>query len=151
LRVAPLADLEKEREMLIARRKQELDLAPVETRLIPVSYSTAGELQSRAKELLSSRGSLAVDDRTNVLIARDVAGNLNQIEELVRPLDARTPEGRGEARMVEATSRYLRDVGIQWGGDASFSPATGNPTGLAFPSSVTAVGGGYDANTPTAG
>ena len=40
------------------------------------------------------------------------------------------------ARIVEATSRYLRDVGIQWGGDATFSPATGNPTGLAFPSAV---------------
>ena len=151
IRVAPLADLEKEREMEIARRKQAMQLAPIETRLIPVSYAEAGDIQQRAKELLSERGSIAVDERTNVLIARDVAGNLNQIEELVRSLDTQTPQVLVEARIVEATSRYLRDVGIQWGGDASFSAATGNATGLAFPNSVGMVGGASDANTPTAG
>lgn len=151
IRVAPLADLEKEREMAIARRKQEMQLAPLETRLIPVSYAEAEEIQARAKDLLSERGSIAVDQRTNVMIVRDVAGNLNQIEELTRSLDTQTPQVLVEARIVEATSRYLRDVGIQWGGDASFSGATGNPTGLAFPNSVGVVGGASDANTPTAG
>lgn len=151
IRVAPLADLEKEREMAIARRKQEMQLAPLETRLIPVSYAEAQEIQARAKDLLSERGSIAVDERTNVMIVRDVAGNLNQIEELTRSLDTQTPQVLVEARIVEATSRYLRDVGIQWGGDASFSGATGNPTGLAFPNSVGVVGGASDANTPTAG
>jgi type IV pilus assembly protein PilQ len=151
IRVAPLGDLEKERDMAIARRKQELQLAPLETRLIPVSYADAAEVQERARDLLSSRGSIAVDVRTNVLIARDVAGNLDQIEELIRSLDTQTPQVLVEARIVEATSRYLRDIGIQWGGDASFSSATGNPTGLAFPSSVGIVGGASDQNTPTAG
>ena len=151
IRVAPLQDLEKEREMQIARRKQEVQLAPLETRLIPVSYAEAMEVQRRAAELLSERGSLAVDERTNVLIARDLSGNLNQIEELIRALDTQTPQVLVEARIVEATSRYLRDAGIQWGGDASFSAATGNPTGLTFPNSVTAVGGASDGDTPTAG
>jgi type IV pilus assembly protein PilQ len=151
LRVAPLADLEKEREMAIARRKQELELAPVVTRLVPVSYAQAVEVQSRAKEMLSPRGSIAVDERTNVLIMRDVEGNLNQIEELVHSLDTQTPQVLVEARIVEATSRYLRDVGIQWGGDAAFSPATGNPTGVAFPAAVGLAGGATDSQTPTAG
>jgi type IV pilus assembly protein PilQ len=151
LRVAPLTELEKEREMTIARLKQETQLAPVETRLIPVSYANAADVSRRARELLSERGSIAVDDRTNVMIVRDVAGNLNQIEELTRALDTQTPQVLVEARIVEATSRYLRDVGIQWGGDASFSPVTANPTGLAFPNSVGVVGGASDTNTPTAG
>src|SRR5690606_37534629 len=99
-------------------------------------YADAGDLQQRAKELLSERGTISVDERTNVLIARDVAGNLNQIEELVRSLDTQTPQVLVEARIVEATSRYLRDVGIQWGGDATFSGATANSTGLVFPNSV---------------
>jgi type IV pilus assembly protein PilQ len=151
IRVAPLADLEKERELEIARRKQEAKLAPLETRLIPVSYADATALQARAKDMMSPRGAIAVDERTNVLIVRDVAGNLNQIEELIRSLDTQTPQVLVEARIVEATSRYLRDVGIQWGGDATFSPATGNPTGLVFPSGVGVVGGASDNNTPTAG
>ncbi|MCL2822963.1 MAG: type IV pilus secretin PilQ [Polyangiaceae bacterium] len=151
IRVAPLADLEKEREMAIARRRQEFELTPVETRLIPVSYAAASDLQARAKDLLSPRGSIAVDERTNVLIARDIPGNLNQLEELVRSLDTQTPQVLVEARIVEATSRYMRDIGIQWGGDAAFSTATGNPTGLAFPSNVGLVGGASDTQTPTAG
>src|SRR6185369_5022486 len=141
LRVAPLADLEKERELQIARRQQEVKLAPLETRLIPVSYAQAADIQDRAKPLLSERGSIAVDDRTNVMIVRDLAGNLNQIEELTRSLDTQTPQVLVEARIVEATSRYIRDVGIQWGGDTTFSSATGNPTGLAFPSSIGLAGG----------
>ena len=151
LRVAPLADLEKERELQIARRLQEVKLAPLETRLIPVSYAQAAEIQDRAKPLLSERGSIAVDERTNVMIVRDLAGNLNQIEELTRSLDTQTPQVLVEARIVEATSRYIRDVGIQWGGDTTFSSATGNPTGLAFPSSIGLAGGASDGNTPTAG
>jgi type IV pilus assembly protein PilQ len=151
IRVAPLPQLEKEREMAIARRKQELQLAPLETRLIPVSYATADDIQLRAREVLSGRGSIAVDARTNVLIARDVAGTLDQVEELVRSLDTQTPQVLIEARIIEANSNYQRQIGIQWGGDASFSAATGNPTGLAFPSSVGIAGGASDNNTPTAG
>ncbi|HEY3234780.1 MAG TPA: type IV pilus secretin PilQ [Polyangiaceae bacterium] len=151
IRVAPMADLEKERELEVARRQQEVKLAPLETRLIPVSYAEAGDVQARAKPLLSERGSIAVDERTNMLIVRDLAGNLNQIEELTRALDTQTPQVLVEARIVEATSRYLRDVGIQWGGDATFSAATANPTGIVFPNAVGVVGGASDANTPTAG
>jgi type IV pilus assembly protein PilQ len=151
IRVAPLADLNKERELAIARRKSELQLAPLETRLIPINYAAAEDLQDRSKDMLSPRGTLAVDERTNVLIARDVAGNLNQIEELVRSLDTQTPQVLIEARVVEATSRYLHDVGIQWGGDTTFSAATGNPTGLVFPSAIGLTGGATDANAPTAG
>ncbi|WP_437950785.1 type IV pilus secretin PilQ [Sorangium sp. So ce296] len=151
IRVAPIADLNKERELAIARRKSELQLAPIETRLIPINYAEAKDLQDRAKDMLSPRGSLAVDERTNVLIARDVAGNLNQIEELVRSLDTQTPQVLIEARVVEATSRYVRDIGIQWGGDGTFSAATGNPTGLVFPSAIGVAGGATDSNTPTGG
>jgi len=151
IRVAPLEVLNKERELDIARRKADLQLAPLETRLIPVNYAVAKELQARGKDLLSPRGTLAVDERTNILIARDVAGNLDQIEELTRALDTQTPQVLIEARIVEATSRYLRDVGIQWGGDGSVSAATGNPTGLAFPSRIGVAGGASDQTTPTAG
>jgi type IV pilus assembly protein PilQ len=151
IRVAPMSQLNKERELRLAQLKQELELSPLETRLIPVSYATADELQARAKDLLSPRGSIAVDERTNTLITRDVPGNIAHVEELVRALDLQTPQVLIEARIVEATSAYSRDIGIQWGGDVTFSPATGNATGLSFPSSVGVTGGNYDNNTPTAG
>jgi type IV pilus assembly protein PilQ len=151
IRVAKLDQLQKERELKLAAMKQEYELTPLETRLIPISYAQADELQQRAKELLSPRGSIAVDERTNVLIARDIGNNLDYVEQLIRSLDTQTAQVLIEARIVEATSKYQRDVGIQWGGDSTFSAATGNPTGVAFPSSVGVTGGNYDNNTPTAG
>jgi type IV pilus assembly protein PilQ len=151
IRVAPVTLLEKEREMELARRKHAIQLAPLETRIIPVSYAMANELMPRAQELLSGRGSISMDERTNVLIARDLSGNLDQIEELLRALDTQTPQVLIEARIVEATMSQTRQIGIQWGGDIVASAATGNPTGIVFPNSIGLAGGATDGQTPTAG
>ncbi len=151
IRVAPLAELNKERELAVARRKSEFELAPLETRLIPVSYAQAGDMQAKSKDLLSPRGTMAVDQRTNVIIARDVSGNLNQIEELVRALDTQTPQVLIEARIVEASSRFSRELGIQWGGGSELSQRTGVDTGLAFPNSVGIFGAADDAAAPSDG
>ncbi len=151
IRVAPQSVLEKERELAIARRTQQVQLAPLETRLVPVSYATAADLQPRVQEVISARGSVSVDERTNVLLVRDIVDNLDDVEELVRTLDTQTPQVLVEARFVEATSNYTRDVGIQWGGDVSFNQAFGNQTGLVFPSNIGIAGGNYDNVTPTQG
>ncbi len=113
LRVAPLAQLEQEREAAIARQKQQQQLAPLETRLVPVSYATATELQPRVRELLTERGTVSVDTRTNMLIVRDIVGQLDHVEDLVRSLDTQTPQVLIESRIVEASSSYSRDIGIR--------------------------------------
>jgi type IV pilus assembly protein PilQ len=151
IRVAPQSILDKEREMLIERQRQLVTLQPIETRLIPVSYATGDSMTSQVREMLSTRGTVSVDARTNVLIVRDTAANLNQVERLVRSLDTQTPQVLIEARIVEATSNFSREVGIQWGGDASFGQGFGNPTGLAFPSSIGLVGGAADMMAPSSG
>jgi len=151
LRVAPQARLEKEREMAIARQKQRIELAPLETRLVPVSYASAGGLAPRVRELLSNRGTVSVDGRTNVLVVRDVAENLDDAEEMVRSLDSQTPQVLIEARIVEATTSFTHDVGIQWGGSVVMGSATGNPTGLVFPHDVTVAGGATGTGSPTQG
>ncbi|MEM7435978.1 MAG: type IV pilus secretin PilQ [Myxococcota bacterium] len=151
IRVAPLSQLEQEREAAIARQKQQEQLAPLETRLVPVSYAEAQNLQPRVRELLSERGSVSVDDRTNMLIVRDIVGQLDNVEDLVRSLDTQTPQVLIEARIVEAASTYSRDIGIQWGGSATLSSATGNPTGLRFPSDIGIAGGVPIDNAPTQG
>lgn len=151
LRVAPLAQLEQEREAAIARQKQQQQLAPLETRLIPVSYANAQQLQPRVRELLTERGTVSVDSRTNMLIVRDIVGQLDQVEDLVRSLDTQTPQVLIESRIVEASSSYSRDIGIQWGGNAVMSSATGNPTGLRFPSDLGISGGSPTGTAPTQG
>ena len=151
LRVAPLAQLEQEREAAIARQKQQQQLAPLETRLVPVSYATATNMQPRVRELLTERGTVSVDTRTNMLIVRDIVGQLDDVEDLVRSLDTQTPQVLIESRIVEASSTYSRDIGIQWGGAAVMSSATGNATGLRFPSDLGIAGGVPVDSAPTQG
>ncbi|HJL03024.1 MAG TPA: type IV pilus secretin PilQ [Polyangiaceae bacterium LLY-WYZ-15_(1-7)] len=151
IRVAPIERLQKEAEAAVAAARAARELAPLETRIIPVSYADPAELAPRVGELLSERGSVAVDERTNVLIVRDVVDGMADVEELVRTLDTQTPQVLIEARIVEATSQYTRDVGIQWGGDVTMSSANGNPTGLVFPNNIGLTGGNYDNQTPTGG
>jgi len=72
----------------------------------------------------------------------------------VRTLDTQTPQVLIETRIVEASTTFLRDLGIQWGGTLNMSPANGSPTGLVFPNMVGVAGGADDKqslNTPTPG
>jgi type IV pilus assembly protein PilQ len=151
VRVAPLSVLEKELEQEIARQKQITEVLPTETRLIGVSYAHASSLQDKARDLLSSRGKISVDDRTNNLIVSDVARNLQLIEDLVRNLDTQTSQVVIEARIVEMNSEYSRQIGIQWGGNTFMDVAHGNPTGLVFPYNIGIGGGADDSSSPLSG
>jgi type IV pilus assembly protein PilQ len=151
IRVAPEAELAKEAEEEVARAKAAVELKPIDTRLIPLSYADAAALLPRVQDVLSPRGRASVDARTNMLIVSDVAANIALAEDLVRNLDAQTPQVSIEARIVEANTTFLRDIGIQWGGNTINSAATGNPTGIAFPSTVGVAGGAVDALTNTNG
>ncbi|MES1205800.1 MAG: type IV pilus secretin PilQ [Pseudomonadota bacterium] len=146
IRVAPLAILEKELEQEIARQKQLADVMPTETRIIAVSYAEAKNLQERAHDLLTARGRISFDERTNQLIVSDVAANLSLVEDLVRNLDRQTSQVVIEARIVEAGSTFARQIGVQWGGSGFRDAAHGNATGLVFPSDVAAGGGASAAN-----
>ena len=151
IRVAPLTDLEKEREAEIARQKQILQLRPLETRLIPISYADAGAVLSKLKYTTSPRGKLTYDDRTNMVIARDTSANLDLMEKLIRNLDTQTPQILIEARIVEARTNYAREIGIQWGGSFISSARYGNTTGLVFPNQIGVGGGVTDNQSPTGG
>jgi type IV pilus assembly protein PilQ len=157
IRIAPLKTLEEEvrlrNERAISLRKQE-DLL---VNLIPVNYAVAQDMSLRVKDILSDRGSVTVDTRTNVLIVKDVRSHIEKVRALVRNLDTQTPQVLIESRIVEATTSFSRQLGVQWGGSGSASAATGNATGLIFPNSVNLFGSaggqappGFDAAPPFA-
>jgi type IV pilus assembly protein PilQ len=79
-----------------------------------------------------------------------VAKNLALIEELVRNLDTQTSQVVIEARIVEARSTFVRQMGVQWGGTGFADADHGNPTGLAFPYNIGVGGGATDGRPPTA-
>jgi type IV pilus assembly protein PilQ len=141
VRVAPLKTLEEEAKLRQERKKSLVAQEELLVNLIPVNYATAGDMSARVKDVLSERGSVTVDTRTNVLIVKDVRSNVEKARALVRNLDTQTPQVLIESRIVEANTSFSRELGVQWGGQASAAPATGNPTGLIFPNTAVVTGG----------
>ncbi len=142
IRVATLTALEEERRQAIERANARVQLKPLETRLVPLSYATVDEMVAKVQTVLSPRGTVTPDTRTNTLIVMDVSENIALAQDLVKSLDTQTPQVLIEARIVEARTTFTRQLGIQWGFDFTASPGTGNPTGLLFPNSIGVGGGG---------
>ena len=143
IRVSTMDTLKKEFDLEVERRQKLEDIKQLVVRIIPVNYGSSTQLIAQARELLSKKGTVSTDERTNALIVKDTEEHVAAVEEMVRKLDAQTPQVLVEARIVEASSNFTKDVGIQWGGNSAASSVYGNETGLAFPS-VVGVAGGAD-------
>ncbi|WP_043429365.1 type IV pilus secretin PilQ [Cystobacter fuscus] len=141
LRVAPLKTLEEESKLRQERKKSLIAQEDLVVNLIPVNYAIASDMAARVKDVLSERGTVTVDTRTNVLITKDVRANIEKARALVRNLDTQTPQVLIESRIVEANTTFSRELGVQWGGQAIASRSLGNATGLLFPSTAVATGG----------
>ena len=123
LMVAPAAEIaERERQEIEANR-QIAELAPLQTEFIRIRYARASDvvtlLAAGSEEggtLVSGRGSVIVDDRTNSLIITDTASKLGEIRELIDRVDIPIRQVMIEARIVIAQSDASRQLGIQWGG-----------------------------------
>ncbi|MCB0308233.1 MAG: type IV pilus secretin PilQ [Bdellovibrionales bacterium] len=136
IRVASADKLKQERESAAAAAAAAKAAKPLDVLFKPVSFANAGTLQTQIQSMLSERGTVDIDSRTNTLIIKDVREHLEKAKRLVDILDTQTPQVTIESRIVEATSTFTRSFGITWGGNARFTSATGNPTGLFFPNSV---------------
>ena len=151
IRVAPLATLRTEQREAAEAYKNKQAIEPLKVRLIPVNYAKAADLLTQIKDALTDRGTITTDLRTNTLVVKDVPEALLRAEGIVRNLDTQTPEVLIEARIVEAATSFQRQAGIQWGGNVSLTPATGNPTGLIFPNILKVAGAADDPGAPLAG
>jgi type IV pilus assembly protein PilQ len=142
VRISTVTRLREEREALRAAQDAEREVEPLRVRYVRVNYARADdELVDKVKGVLTERGSVTYDERTNTIIVRDIQRGINDADELIRQLDAQSPQVLIEAQIVEATEDFARGLGVQWGFSDVQSVATGNPTGQNFPGSI-AVGGG---------
>ncbi|MBP5590774.1 type IV pilus secretin PilQ [bacterium] len=133
IRVATIRTMQREKEEELAKKNAQKKLEPVKVRLVPVNYAMADKLVPQIKELLTDRGTVSYDQRTNVLIVKDVEEILDKSEQLVDYLDTQTPQVLIEARIVEATSTAALGLGIQWGTNHTYTDANGHPTNAIFP------------------
>ncbi len=133
IRIASTQKLSQE----AAARKQlqeakELEENPV-TFTRSLSYAKAKDVVPIVKRIMSKRGDVIMDDRTNTLVISDISAKREPINRLIDSLDEQTPQVSIEARIVETDREFERDLGITWGVNAKWDPSLGTQTGLQFP------------------
>lgn len=145
VRIAPIAQLRAEAEEQRRLQQIQQQAVPLRTVLKSLSYSRAEEvaslLRNRTGSILSSRGTVQVDSRTNTLILRELPGSIDVVLAVIDNLDSPEPQVTIEARIIEATKSFSRSLGIQWGFQGEGSNELGNTTGLQFPNNYNFDGG----------
>jgi type IV pilus assembly protein PilQ len=119
--VAPAAEIAAREKELLTARQQVQQLAPLRTEYLQINYAKAGDLATLIKSgqnqsLLSDRGSVAIDERTNTLLLQDTSERLADIRRLVSTLDIPVRQVLIEARIVIVNDDFRRELGVRFGG-----------------------------------
>jgi type IV pilus assembly protein PilQ len=118
VRVAPLETLKREMQSELEAKRSKERIEDLVTEVIPLNYITANMiLQTQVKGLLTERGDVRVHEQTNALVIKDIPKGLDRVKEVLKQLDHRTQQVVIEARVVEASVTFQRELGISWGFD----------------------------------
>ncbi len=151
LRIAPISALIREEDDQRKLRESREMAGPVQVKTFTLSYSKAKDVMTLLRSRLSTQGEMIVDERTNTLLITEVKDKLDLIEKLIAVVDTPTPQVAIEARIVEATSSFTRNLGIQWGWKAIADPYYGNATSVTFPNKINVDGAMIPQGTTTNG
>ena len=129
LLVAPAEELAI-REAQELRAKQEVSkLAPLFSEYVQVNYAKAEDiaqlLKSEESNMLSERGAVTVDERTNTLLIRDTAAQLDEAERLIKVLDRPVRQVLIESRVVNVRDSVSEELGVRWGFTNTFDSGSG--------------------------
>lgn len=142
LRVMPREAFYNEINQMATTRSEREDLQDLQTEVFVIRYATAESINNALVTVLSIRGQISVDDRTNSIIITDIPYKLQEIERLLPILDSPTAQVMIEAKLVEIDVAYANEMGINWsignlnrsndlvhGGMSSSGLAVGSETG----------------------
>ena len=154
--IGPTAELASREKAELAARKEVQELSPVRTEFMQVNYAKVADLMKLIRPtgagaagggrntMLSARGTLSIDERTNTLLVQDTAENLADIRRLVQTLDVPVKQVLIEARIVIVSDTFERDLGARFG---VTSAQKSGSNGLL---SITGNGAGADTMTQSA-
>ena len=168
--VAPLSELAERERVEMESEKQKTELAPLRSEIVQVNYAKASDIAKLLKTanhtLLTARGSISVDDRTNNLIVLETREKIGEIRELIDRLDVPVRQVLIESRIVIARDDYRKELGSRFGvtylnnngGNGLFSTSgtsVANDASVAsfltnggFPVSVGALSDRFNVNLP---
>ncbi len=122
LLVAPKAELDEQERLVLEKRRNERELASLRSEVLHIKYANAVDLkdmldggEDEGISLLTERGSIAVDSRTNALVIRDLADNIDVVKSLIASLDIPVEQVEIEARIVTVDEGTLEEIGVRWG------------------------------------
>lgn len=154
--------IEEQQQRIAELEKKKKEDEPLITEYIPIDFAAAGDIKGHI--ILSKRGTMSIDTRTNTIIIKDLAGVIEEAKKTVRQFDTPVKQIMIEARIVDASNNFNRDLGLQWSTDGisfqrrsntnmswSGTPpwAVGNSE-TSFPAgSDERFGGNFTTNTPT--
>jgi type IV pilus assembly protein PilQ len=140
--IGPTEELASREKAELAAHKEVQELSPTHTEFMQVNYAKVIDLAKLIKttsakdSMLSQRGSLSIDERTNTLLVQDTADKLADIRRLVQTLDVPVKQVLIEARIVIVSDTFERDLGARFGvtsaqknGSNGLFSVTGNGTG----------------------
>lgn len=114
LRISPMDEIKKEEEdamkLVESRRKVET----LKVQMIPINYAKIADLQTQIKPIISERGSLVADSRTNSLILTETEEVLERARKIISSLDIAPAQVLIEGKLVEARESFNKRMGIQW-------------------------------------
>ena len=119
LLVAPATEIAAQEKQQLENKQKVADLAPLITEYIQINYAKAPDvaklLADDKTRLLSPRGAVSVDERTNTLLVKDTADVIDHIKDMIKVLDVAVKQVVIEARMVTVTDGVEDALGIRWG------------------------------------
>jgi len=118
VRISTADRLKREKDSLLAARKAEENLEPLQTGYLSVNYAKVKELLDKIKPALSARGVVVSDDRSNTIIVRDIRKGIEEANAIVSRLDTRTPQVLIESNLIETTPTFARALGLDLQFDA---------------------------------
>lgn len=139
MRIATTAKLQSEQSDRARLAEARQAAEATRTVIKKLSYARAGDITPTLKSVMSRRGDIVVDARTNTLIIREIPTFLPAVMQLIENLDTSTPQVMIESRIVETTKTLGRSLGINWGMNAVADVAHGNTTNLVFPNNIDAT------------
>jgi type IV pilus assembly protein PilQ len=123
IRISTAGRLKSERDDLAAAKKSEQNLEPLQTAYLTINYAkvlkgkddagTGKDLVEMVKAVLTPRGKIEADQRTNTLIVRDIKSGIEEAQSLISRLDLRTPQVLIESNLIETTPTFSRSLGIE--------------------------------------
>jgi len=115
LRIAPKNLIQQEEESRLQERRAKEKLEDLIVKFQPVNYASVNDVAKMVQRLLSARGTVDTDPRTNTVILKDIPSVVDESVALIKAIDTPTPQVLIEAKIVEANLDFSRELGMVWG------------------------------------